>query len=98
MTLEDSNALGAVLPNVQPMENEYNFYLYATDLFRNKYIQHEVRFSKLAIQVAPPDIDTTALWSAVVKGLIDLTLYEDAYATLMQTPSEKQCVSNKSMI
>lgn len=72
------------------MENEYSFYLYAADLFRNKSVQHEVRFSKLAIQVAPPGTDTTALWSTVVKGQTDLALYEDAYASLMLTPSDQQ--------
>lgn len=92
MTLEDGNSLGAVLPNTQPMESEYNFYLLAADMFRNGYVQHEVRFTTLALQVAPAGVDTLPLWSSIVKGLTDLALYDDAYATLMHNPSETQFV------
>lgn len=88
MTLEDSTALGMVLPNSQAMDSEYNFYLFAAELFRHEYVRHEVRFSKLALQVCPPGVDTAPLWKTIVKGLADLRLYEESYATLMQIPSE----------
>lgn len=92
MTLEDAEALGAVIPNGQVIQNEYAFYLFAADLFHNVYLAYEVRFSQLAIQVAPSISDTVPLWNNVVKGLTELGLYEDAYATVMQTPFEKQFV------
>ncbi len=81
-----------MVPSIQPTESEYNFYLLAADMFRNGYVQHEVRFMTLALQVAPTGIDTLPLWSSIVKGLTDLALYDDAYATLMQNPSETQFV------
>ena len=53
-------------------------------------MHHEVYFSNLAIQTAPPTADTALLWNTVVNGLIDLALYEDAYASIMATPYDKQ--------
>lgn len=89
MTLEDSSALTAVLPNGQIMDSEYSYYLFAAELFRHEYVCHEVNFSKLALQVSPAGIDTAPLWKTIVKGLADLGLYEEAYANLMQVPSER---------
>jgi len=88
MTLEDSSALATVLPNSQVMDSEYNYYLFAAELFRNEYVYHEVKFSKLALQVSPAGVDTGPLWKTIVKGLADLGLYEEAYATFMQISSE----------
>ncbi|KAF8974708.1 nucleoporin Nup120/160-domain-containing protein [Flammula alnicola] len=90
LTLEDSEALTSVLPNTHPMDSQYSFYLFAADLFRNTFVHHEVQFSQLAIQVAPPGAETASLWNTVVKGLTDLALYEDAYASVMAMPFEKQ--------
>ncbi|CAA7259487.1 unnamed protein product [Cyclocybe aegerita] len=60
-----------------------------SNMFRD-FVQHEVHFSQLAIQVAPPGVDTAPLWNTVAKGLTDLALYDDAYASVMATPFEKQ--------
>ncbi|KAF9569446.1 hypothetical protein CPC08DRAFT_678255 [Agrocybe pediades] len=90
LTLEDSEALLAVLPPGLPVDSQYSFYLFAADLFRHTFASYEVHFSKLAIQVAPPGTHTAPLWTAVVKGLIDLALYEDAYASVMSIPFEKE--------
>jgi len=73
------------------MSSQFAFYLFAADLFRNHYIQQEIHFSQLAIQLAPHGAETMQLWNAVVKGLTDLALYEDAYAAVMAMPFEKQC-------
>jgi nuclear pore complex protein Nup160 len=89
MTLEDSTALAAVLPNSQIMDSEYSYYLFAAELFRHEYVCYEVKFSKLALQVSPAGADKAPLWKTIVKGLVDLGLYEEAYANLMQIPSEK---------
>lgn len=89
MTLEDSTALATVLPNSQAMDSEYNFYLFAAEIFRHEFVCHEVKFSKLALQVCPPGVDTAPLWKTIVKGLADLGLYEESYATLMQIPPER---------
>ena len=48
----------------------------------------------MAIQVAPADADTSPLWNVVAKGLTELGLYDDAYASVMATPFEKQLVVN----
>lgn len=91
--MEDAEALSSVLPSSQPpIDSLYSFYLYAANLFRNNFTYHEVRFSQLAIQVAPAGADTTPLWNTVVKGFTDLALYEDAYASAMAIPFERECV------
>jgi nuclear pore complex protein Nup160 len=92
LTLEDSDALASVLPSAQPMSSQFEFYLFVADLFRNHNIHQEIHFSQLAIQVAPHGTETIQLWNAVVKGLTDLALYEDAYAAVMAMPFEKQFV------
>ncbi|KAF8165109.1 nucleoporin Nup120/160-domain-containing protein [Crassisporium funariophilum] len=90
LTFEDSDALNSILPNSQPIDSLYSFYLFAAELFRNSFVHHEVLFSQLAIQVAPPGADTSRLWNTVAAGLTDLALYEDAYASVMAMPYEKQ--------
>ena len=92
LTLEDSDALTAVLPVGHATDSQYSFYLFAADLFRNTYIHYGVVFSQLALQCAPPGTDTGSVWSDVVKGLMDLGSYEDAYATIMSMPFAKQLV------
>ena len=93
MTPEDSEALTSVLHSSHPsIDSQYSFYLYAANLFQNISTHYEVFFSRLAIQVAPADADTASLWRTVVKGLTDLALYGEAYATTMATPFEKEYV------
>lgn len=92
LTQEDCDALVSVLPPGLPVDSQYSFYLFAAELFRQTFVSHEVHFSQLAIQVAPSGTDTAPLWTAVVKGLIDLGLYEDAYASVMAIPFEKESV------
>jgi nuclear pore complex protein Nup160 len=50
-------------------------------------------FSQLALSVAPPDTDTTGLWTNVIKGNIALGLFDDAYAALIVSPYEKLYVT-----
>ena len=88
--MEDSEALNLVLPHAQQFDTQNSFYLFAASLFRNSFVHHEVYFSKLAIQTAPPTADTALLWNIVVNGLIDLAQYDDAYASIMATPYDKQ--------
>ena len=92
LTFEDSEALNLVLPHAQQFDTQYSFYLFAASLFRNVSVYHEVYFSNLAIQTAPPAADTAALWNTMVNGLIDLAQYENAYASIMGTPYDKQSV------
>ncbi|KAF9057494.1 nucleoporin Nup120/160-domain-containing protein [Panaeolus papilionaceus] len=90
LTLEDVEALSSVLTTAHPIDSQFAFYQFAANLFQNTVVQYQVHFSQLALQVAPDTADTSALWSVVVKGLTDLGLYEDAYASIMVTPFEKQ--------
>ncbi|KAF8204833.1 nucleoporin Nup120/160-domain-containing protein [Pholiota molesta] len=90
LTLEDSDALVSVLPLGRQIDSQWSFYVFAADLFRNTFVHHEVLFSQLAIQVAPPGAETGSLWNTVVKGYMDLGLYSDAYASIMTMPFEKQ--------
>lgn len=81
-----------MLPSGHPIDSQYSFYLFAADLFRNSFVHYEVVFSQLALQAAPAGADTSPVWAAAVKGLVDLGSYEDAYASIMATPFEKQFV------
>ena len=94
-THEDFEALSAVLPAASTTQSEFSFYLHVSGLFKSDLlVQHEVHFARLAISTAPSNADTSFLWSNVIKGLLDLGLYEDAYASIMATPYEKQCVAD----
>ena len=69
-----------------PIESQYAFYVYAAELFRPLHTYQDVKFNRLALQVAPPGTDTSQLWKIIVKGLMNLGLYREAYATAMTTP------------
>ncbi|TFY51621.1 hypothetical protein EVJ58_g10469 [Rhodofomes roseus] len=94
---EDSEALAAVLPGAELFGTEFDCYLHTAGLFKTASdTLHEVSFTQLAISAAPPGTDTASLWHGVIRGLTDLGLYEDAYASLVSTPYEKlkrECIS-----
>ncbi|KAJ7672857.1 nucleoporin Nup120/160-domain-containing protein [Mycena rosella] len=91
LSSEDHEALSFVLPASDPFDSAFFFYLHASKLFKAaSLVQHEVLFAQLALSVAPPDADTSSLWSTIIKGYTDLSLYEDAYSSLIATPYEKQ--------
>lgn len=90
MSLEDNEALAAVLPGAELFYSDYHFYLHAASLFKSgSLVCHDVQFSQLAISVADTESDTTELWYSVIKGFTDLATYEDAYAALIACPHEK---------
>ncbi|KAJ7781667.1 nucleoporin Nup120/160-domain-containing protein [Mycena metata] len=84
-------ALSFVLPATDPFDTAFFFYMHAAKLFKMaSLVQHEVSFTQLALSVAPLDTDTSALWNTIIKGYTDLSLYDDAYSSLIATPYEKQ--------
>ncbi|GAW08242.1 Nuclear pore complex protein [Lentinula edodes] len=88
---EDRDALQNVLPSSQLFDSSYSFYLYMATLFKSNSLQHyEVHFTQLALSVAPSNTDTSFLWHTVVRGYIDLGLFEEAYAAWISTPSDTQ--------
>ncbi|KAJ3863652.1 nucleoporin Nup120/160-domain-containing protein [Lentinula novae-zelandiae] len=88
---EDRDALQSVLPSSQLFDSSYSFYLYMATLFKSNSLQHyEVHFTQLALSVAPSNTDTSSLWHTVVRGYIDLGLFEEAYAAWISTPSDTQ--------
>lgn len=89
----DGENLKTVLPSEHAIDSQYSFFLYATELFQTISIGHAVRFSKLAIQAAPANFDIAPLWNTVVKGSMELALYDEAYAAVISMPYEKQYVS-----
>ncbi|KAI0092550.1 nucleoporin Nup120/160-domain-containing protein [Irpex rosettiformis] len=87
---EDSEALAAVLPGAELFDSQFGFYLHAAALFKaGSATTYEVLFSQHAISTAPIDVNTSALWQVVIRGFIELGLYDDAYGALMSTPYEK---------
>jgi len=88
--VEDNEALAGVLPGAEIFYSDYTFYLHAASLFKSgSLVCHDVHFSQLALSVAHPEADTAGLWHSIIKGHIDLALYEDAYASLIACPYDK---------
>ncbi|KAM5532722.1 hypothetical protein V8D89_013614 [Ganoderma adspersum] len=90
LSSDDRDALRAVLPAGKLFETQFDFYLHASDLFKAALsTHHDVLFTQLALSNAPPHVDTTLLWSNVIKGLTDLGQYEDAYTALISAPYDR---------
>ena len=90
---EDEDALSVVLPGGELFDTEFAFYVHISSLFKvSLQVHHEVLFSQLALSVVPEDVDCTDVWHNVIKGNIELRLYDEAYAALMTTPYDKLCV------
>lgn len=90
MTADDQEALAAVLPGAQLFDSDYNFYIHAATLFKSAGLAfNDVRFSQMALSVAPPGTDEYALRFNIINGYTNLGLFDDAYATLITTPSDK---------
>jgi len=90
MDAEGQETLAYLLPATELIDSQYSFCVHLSNIFKSaSHVHQEVYFAQLAISVAPVDLDTSSLWYTVVKGLSDLSLYEDAYASLMSTPYEK---------
>lgn len=85
-----------MLPAGKLFETQFDFYLHASDLFKAALsTYHDVLFTQLALSNAPPHVDTTLLWSNVIKGLTDLGQYEDAYTALISAPYDRLYVSGQ---
>ncbi|KAG1836482.1 hypothetical protein C8R48DRAFT_680501 [Suillus tomentosus] len=97
LSLEDAETLASVLPGAVLFDSEFTFYIHASAIFRsNGLVQQEVSFIRLALSVAPQDIDTTELWFGLIRGYIDLGFYEDAYSAIIATPYDsvkRECIS-----
>ena len=90
MDAEGQETLAFLLPATELIDSQYSFCVHLSNIFKSaSHMYQEVHFAQLAISVAPVDADTSPLWYTVVKGLSDLSLYEDAYASLMSTPYKK---------
>jgi nuclear pore complex protein Nup160 len=90
LSAEDNEALASVLPGAEIFYSDYAFYLHAASLFKSgSLVCHDVHFSQLALSVAHSEADVVDLWHSVIKGQIDLALYEEAYASLIACPHDK---------
>ena len=90
LSFEDREALEAILPSAELFDSHFSFYLHAASLFRTVgVVSYEVSFTQLALSCAPTELNTSALWQTVIKGLADLGLYDDAYTALSSCPYEK---------
>ncbi|KAF5357582.1 hypothetical protein D9758_007452 [Tetrapyrgos nigripes] len=91
LSIEDRDALQQVLPSGTLFDSLFSFYLYVASLFKaNVLHSQEVNFTQLAVSCAPPGTDLSGLWLTVMKGYIDLGLYDDAYAAWSSIPSDMQ--------
>ena len=78
----------SILPEL--FDSHLTFYLHAASLFKAVgVVTYEVSFTQLALSCAPTGLNTSGLWQTVIKGLIDLSLYDDAYTALTTCPYEK---------
>ncbi|KAG6329594.1 hypothetical protein ID866_9496 [Astraeus odoratus] len=97
LSFEDSETLSSVLPGKALYDSEFAFYLEASSIFRtNGLTQHEISFLRLALSVAPAQVDTADLWYGLIRGHIDLCFWDQAYAAIIATPFDsvrKECIS-----
>ncbi|KAH7916141.1 nucleoporin Nup120/160-domain-containing protein [Hygrophoropsis aurantiaca] len=97
LSFEDAEALASVLPGGALFDSEFTFYLSASVIFKSSaHIQQGLSFAQLALSIAPPDAETEELWFNIIRGYIDLALYDDAYASITTTPYDnlkRECVS-----
>ncbi|KAG0698850.1 nucleoporin Nup120/160-domain-containing protein [Suillus ampliporus] len=95
LSLEDAETLASILPVL--FDSEFTFYIHASAIFRSNCLtQQEVSFIRLALSVAPQDVDTSELWFGLIRGYIDLGFYEDAYSAIIATPYDsvkRECIS-----
>ena len=78
-----------MLPDGQTFPSSFDFYLHAASLFKHgSVLEYEVKFTQLAISVSRP-IEISGLWYNLIKGLIDLGRFDDAYMALVSTPYDK---------
>jgi nuclear pore complex protein Nup160 len=95
--LEDAETLASVLPGAVLFDSEFTFYIHASAIFRsNGLTQQEVSFIRLALSVAPQDVDTSELWFGLIRGYIDLGFYEDAYSAIIATPYDSVYVMSSN--
>lgn len=83
---EDVLALAAVLPPDVNVERPISYLRHLVTLFdKTSNAAETVYFARLAISQSDP-ADTQDLWFKCHKALLDLGLYEDAYAVMASTP------------
>jgi hypothetical protein len=84
---EDAETLSSILPGAVLFDSEFTFYIHASAIFRsNGLTEQEASFIRLALSVAPGDVDTSDLWFTLIRAYTDLGYYEDAYSTIIATP------------
>ncbi|KAG1739842.1 nucleoporin Nup120/160-domain-containing protein [Suillus paluster] len=97
LSLEDAETLASILPGAVLFDSEFTFYIHASAIFKsNGLTQQEVSFIRLALSVAPRDVDTSELWFGLIRGYIDLGFYEDAYSAIIATlydSVKRECIS-----
>ncbi|KAL4082055.1 nucleoporin Nup120/160-domain-containing protein [Scleroderma yunnanense] len=97
LSFEDAETLSSVLPGKALYDSEFTFYLEASSIFRaSGLITHEVSFLRLALSVASTEADTADLWYGLIRGLIDLSYWEEAYSSIIATPFDsirRECIS-----
>jgi nuclear pore complex protein Nup160 len=87
---DDARALASVLPDATLFDYEFSYYIAVSSFYaKASEVFYEVRFTQLAISVAPPELDSSALWYNVIRGYIDLAQYDEAYTALVTMPYEK---------
>lgn len=85
---EDERALHFVTRSTGSL-HEHSYYKWvATMLEKVGYNPESVRFYKLAIELAPPEEETSELWRKVITGYTELNMFEDAYMALVTAPYE----------
>ncbi len=93
ISLEDREALAAVLPGTRLFLSDFEYYIHIAETFRAAGLTaYEVQYSRYALSSAPKGTNTLDLWAAMFKGYTDLGFFEDAYMTLITTPYVELCV------
>ncbi|KAH8835198.1 hypothetical protein DL96DRAFT_1573284 [Flagelloscypha sp. PMI_526] len=85
LTLDDHNALVAMLPAGIDMPFTWNAFVAAK--FRDAgFVAPQIPYIEAAIASAPENLDLADLWSAMIQGYIELGQYDDAVSALVRCP------------
>ena len=81
-------ALVAVFPAAVDIDSMSGYYRHISTLFESLSLHSKVvSFCKLAIDNSAAE-DTKDMWFKVLRGYVELALYEEAYMALVETPFE----------
>jgi hypothetical protein len=69
------------------IDSLYTYFDHITDLFNpTGDLVYITKYARLALDNAPPNVESHMLWEHLIQAKTQLCLFEDAYAALVECP------------